>query len=413
VRGLELEAKWDPATRQFILNSPTLTSSKWWNGSLGITGNHAIVVAQLMLPTKSDTKSGELSGKTTSYTSYGPHTFVVQVRAFKTHKPMKGVVIGDIGPKYGYITMDNAYVLFDNYRIPHSALLSRHAKVDPDTGAYSKPKVRALIYGSMTFSRSVIVMQARMVLARAVTIAIRYSAIRHQFSDRDGGPNSPEVPVLDYQTVQIRVLPLLATMFALHYSGQAMGDLFYRTRTSINSGDFSELADLHNMSTGLKSLCTGLAADGIETCRRVLGGHGFGGGSGMIQLNNDYLSKPTVEGDNWMITQQVAAYLIKKMTAVAKDPDGNSTDSTEDNLRNFVKARTVPQHLPQCAGPFDVLKSDQALVDAFQWRAAALVSHYHFPLRIVFLFGKLMKIVTLSLDFPSVRSQGCSKRKVE
>jgi acyl-CoA oxidase len=29
-----------------------------------------------------------------------------------------------------------------------------------------------------------------------------------------------------------------------------------------------------------------------------MGGHGFGGSSGRIQLNNDCLSKPTVEGDN-------------------------------------------------------------------------------------------------------------------
>ena len=50
------------------------------------------------------------------------------------------------------------------------------------------------------------------------------------------------------------------------------------------SGDFSRLAEMHAASSGLKSLCTTLAADGIETCRRAMGGHGFGGGSGMIAL---------------------------------------------------------------------------------------------------------------------------------
>jgi acyl-CoA oxidase len=50
VGGIETEAKWDPETKEFILHSPTLTASKWWNGSLGRTANHAIIVAQLLLP---------------------------------------------------------------------------------------------------------------------------------------------------------------------------------------------------------------------------------------------------------------------------------------------------------------------------------------------------------------------------
>jgi len=94
-----------------------------------------------------------------------------------------------------------------------------------------------------------------------------------------------------------------------------MQALYTRTRADISKGDFSRLAELHSQSSGLKSLCTDYAANGIETCRRALGGHGFGGGSGLIQLNSDYLSKPTVEGDNWMITQQTASYLIKRMAA--------------------------------------------------------------------------------------------------
>lgn len=109
VRGLELEAKWDPAEKQFVLHSPTLTSSKWWNGTLGRTANHAIVVAQLLLPRIKD-------GRKVSYESYGPHPFIVQVRDMKTHLPLDGIVIGDIGPKYGYAPMDNAYMLFRHHR---------------------------------------------------------------------------------------------------------------------------------------------------------------------------------------------------------------------------------------------------------------------------------------------------------
>ena len=32
---------------------------------------------------------------------YGPHGFIVQIRDLDTHKPLLGIKIGDIGPKFG------------------------------------------------------------------------------------------------------------------------------------------------------------------------------------------------------------------------------------------------------------------------------------------------------------------------
>jgi hypothetical protein len=42
VRGLETTATWDPARKDFEIHSPYLTSSKWWNGSMGRTATHAV-----------------------------------------------------------------------------------------------------------------------------------------------------------------------------------------------------------------------------------------------------------------------------------------------------------------------------------------------------------------------------------
>jgi acyl-CoA oxidase len=220
--------------------------------------------------------------------SHGPHPFMVQIRDMKTHKPLDGIIIGDIGPKYGYMSMDNGYMLFNNLKVSYDSMLSKYAKVDPETGTLKKTGHPAVVYGSLTNIRANIVMHARLILARAVTIAVRYTAIRRQFQDRDVQDQAaPEMAVLDYPTVQIRILPLLATTFALHYTGEAMHKLYHRTRASIEKGDFSRLAELHSTSSGLKSLCTTLAADGIETCRRAMGGHGFGGGSGLVEINNE------------------------------------------------------------------------------------------------------------------------------
>lgn len=250
-------------------------------------------------------------------------------------------------------------------------MLSRYSSVDPNTGIYTKPEQPALVYGSLTYVRAQIVHHARLVLARAVTVAVRYTAIRRQFQDRDGDRKGPEMAVLDYPTVQIRILPLLATAFALHYTGLSMRTIYQSTRNDVERGNFSSLAHMHSMSSGLKSLCTMLAADGVETCRRAMGGHGFGGGSGLIQLNNDYLSKPTVEGDNWMITQQVAAYLIKKMTSAVNSLDSPPTDEMDGMFKEFV--RNGGNGSSYTAG-FDVFANDYDIVKSFQLRATKLVS---------------------------------------
>ncbi|KAF2229517.1 acyl-CoA oxidase [Viridothelium virens] len=382
VRGLELQARWDPKKKEFELHSPTLTASKWWNGALGRTATHAIVVAQLLLPQIQTPSIDAADDAEPRYVSHGPHPFVVRIRDQDTHQPLPGIVVGDIGPKYGYTSMDNGYMLFNHFRVPHAAMLARYSRVDPETSAFQRTGSSAVVYGSLTNVRANIIMHARLVLARAVTIAVRYCSIRRQFKDRDAldTESIPETVVLDYPTVMIRVLPLLATTFALHYTGEAMYELYRRSRESIEGGDFGSLAELHSTSSGLKSLCTMYAADGIEICRRAMGGHGFGGGSGLVQINADYLSKPTVEGDNWMITQQVSNYLIKKMTAAVEEPHMESKDALSDHFRRYLKQRTTarPQEVITSNGTID----DTALVEAFKWRAATL-SYQAYQQRIV------------------------------
>jgi Acyl-coenzyme A oxidase N-terminal len=42
VRALETTATYDVATKEWVLHSPTLTSTKWWPGGLGKTATHAV-----------------------------------------------------------------------------------------------------------------------------------------------------------------------------------------------------------------------------------------------------------------------------------------------------------------------------------------------------------------------------------
>ncbi|KAK3722780.1 hypothetical protein LTR37_002352 [Vermiconidia calcicola] len=364
VRGLETTATWNPEDKTFTMHSPSLTASKWWIGSLGRTANHAVVMAQLVI-----------AGK-----PYGPHPFVMQIRDMETHEPLKNIHIGDIGPKFGYNTMDNGFLLFNNVKIPHDGMLAKFSRVDPKTNQYAKPASPALVYGTLTWVRSTIVLQAGGVLARGVTIATRYAAVRRQFQDRDAPEwQKGENQVLNYTMVQIRLLPLLAATFALHFTGKGMMALYEAnnrkmrntpdTNTTRGAGpeetqSSSELlADLHAISCGLKSLASTTAAEGLEVCRRACGGHGYSSFSGIGPWYADYLPTTTWEGDNFMLTQQVARYLLKTARTVLQ---GNEpANDTQAILAYFLSRQ-------EQGAAFDILGNDSDIVAAFAWRSAFL-----------------------------------------
>jgi hypothetical protein len=231
-------------------------------------------------------------------------------------------------PKFGYNTMDNGFLLFKHVKIPHINMLAKYSRVDPETSKYIRPSSPSLIYGTLTWVRSTIVLQSGGVLARGVTIATRYAAVRRQFQDRDAqSDSSGENQVLNYTMVQFRLLPLLAATFALHFTGKAMMALYQENQKKMQSdaGKVSDtnrgagpeethsgsdlLADLHATSCGLKALGSTTAAEGLEVCRRACGGHGYSSFGGIGAWYADYLPTTTWEGDNYMLTQQVARYV--------------------------------------------------------------------------------------------------------
>ena len=52
VAGLETTATLDKATDEFVIHSPTVTSTKFWPGDLGRNTTHAIVFARLIIAGK-------------------------------------------------------------------------------------------------------------------------------------------------------------------------------------------------------------------------------------------------------------------------------------------------------------------------------------------------------------------------
>jgi len=253
-------------------------------------------------------------------------------------------------------------------------MLARFSRIDPETNDYVRQGSPSLVYGTLVFVRSIIVMNAGRALARGATIAIRYCSIRRQFQDQDS-PNSGkgENPVLNYMNVQYKLLNCLAASYALHFTGRVTMQLYRDNQNEMNKdadkgatnqSSIDLLADLHATSCGLKALASSIAAEGLETCRRACGGHGYSSFSGIGPWYADYLPSRTFDGENDILGQQVARYLLKSARIVLNGEDTAPNDTTRI-LKQFLSCQ-------ETGAAFDILGNDADIVSAYAYRASFL-----------------------------------------
>lgn len=339
VRGLETRATYDPTVEEFVLHTPTITATKWWPGGLGKTCNYCVVMAQLY----------------TQGRCYGPHPFIVQLRDEETHRSLPGITLGEIGPRLGLNSNDNGFLKFENHRIPRTNMLMKHSQVLKD-GIYVKPLHNKLSYGTMMLVRVGIVGACSRSLQYAVTIATRYSAVRHQ---SEIVPGQPEPQILDYQTQQYKVIPQIASVFALIFSARSLSKIQSSVTAKLKDGNTDLLPELHSLSSGLKALSSSDASWGVEVCRLACGGHGYLASSNLPRTYTGTTCAITYEGENTVLLLQVARYLIKSYRSIGKETGASSVSYLADQTS-----------LASSSSSF----SNKALVQAFKLSALSLVA---------------------------------------
>ncbi|CEJ01590.1 Putative Acyl-coenzyme A oxidase [Rhizopus microsporus] len=300
VPGLETTATFDEASDQFIIHTPTLTATKWWIGGAAHSATHAAVFAQLIVKEK----------------RYGTKCFVVPLRDPKTYNLLPGINIGDIGKKMGRDGIDNGWIQFTYVRIPRGYMLQKHTKVSR-TGQVKEPKLQQLTYGALLQGRVTMVADSGHVSKKALSIAIRYAAVRRQFAP--SGANGIETKLLDYPIHQRRLMPLLAQTFAMLFTGTEMTEMYNSMMARLDGAregdqDLDEVMEMlketHSTSAGLKAFCTWNCLSTIEACRQSCGGHGYSAYTGLASMYQDFAVQCTWEGDNTILTLQLGRYLI-------------------------------------------------------------------------------------------------------
>ena len=327
VQALETTATYDPATQEFVIDSPTRTSRKDYIGGAANTARVAAVFAQLIT-------AGE---------GHGVHCFVVPIRD-DDGNDLPGVTTSDCQYKGGLPGVDNGRIQFDQVRIPRENLLNKYADVAED-GTYTSPIANPgrrffTMLGTLIRGRVTVGGSAGAAARVALDIATRYALERRQF---EAPGADAEVLIMDYLVHQRRLFPLIAKSYALQFAQNELVAKCHELQTS-DDPDAEEQRELESRAAGLKAANTWHATRAIQEAREACGGAGYLAENRLIALKADTDVFTTFEGDNHVLTQLVAKELL---TAYADDVKGMSPAQWVRFAANFAGERVLKRTAAQ------------------------------------------------------------------
>ncbi|WP_136611594.1 acyl-CoA dehydrogenase family protein [Sinomonas albida] len=294
VASIATTATYDPETEEFVIHTPFKAAWKEFIGNAAKDGLAAVVFAQLI----------------TKGVNHGVHALYVPLRDPDTKDFLPGVGGQDDGVKGGLNGIDNGRLHFDHVRVPRTNLLNRYGSVAAD-GTYSSPIASP---GRRFFTMLGTLVQGRVSLDGAATAAsklalsaaIHYASERRQFN---ASSETAEEVLLDYQRHQRRLLPRLATVYAMNFAHEQLLEKFDGVFSGRADTD-KDRQDLETLAAALKPLATWNALDILQECREACGGAGFIMENRFASLRADLDIYVTFEGDNNVLLQLVAKRLL-------------------------------------------------------------------------------------------------------
>lgn len=293
VSAVGTTATFDEATGEFVIDTPFRAAWKDYLGNAALHGEAAVVFAQLI----------------TKGVNHGVHAFYVPIRD-KQKNFLPGIGGEDDGLKGGLNGIDNGRLHFTGVRVPRENLLNRYGDVAED-GTYSSPiespgrrfftMLGTLVQGRVSLDGASVVASKL-----AMTIALSYGSQRRQFT---AASDTEEEVILDYQRHQRRLLPRLATTYAMSFAHEVFLEKFHAVFSGEADTD-ADRQDLETLAAALKPLSTWAVLDILQEAREACGGNGFMFENRLVGLRADMDIYATFEGDNNVLLQLVAKRLL-------------------------------------------------------------------------------------------------------
>ncbi len=288
VQNLETTVSWDRSSKEFVIDSPRPTATKTYIGNAALDGRMAAVFGQLVV----------------NGTNHGIHVVMVPLRD-ADNNPLPGVNLGDNGHKGGLLGIDNGTISFDQVRVPREYLLNRYGGVSEDgeyVSAIASDNARFFtMLGTLVRGRVCVGASAGITARKALSIATRYAEQRRQFP----APGSEKgVLLMDYLSHQRKLLPAIATSYALGFAHNESVEMLVRVQEAEVRDDLRS-RELEARAAALKVMHSRFANDTVQMCREACGGAGFISENGLTTLRRDVDVFATFEGDNTVLEQLV------------------------------------------------------------------------------------------------------------
>ena len=369
VQSIRTTATYDAETQEIVVHTPDDDARKDYIGNAARDGRLAVVFAQLR------TDGGD----------YGVHAVLVPIRD-DDGRPCPGVSIEDCGPKLGLNGVDNGRLAFNQVRVPRTALLDRYGSIAPD-GAYTSPIENEsrrffTMLGNLVQGRISVSGAAVSASKVALTIAVKYALARRQFKAPGG---NEEVVILDFLQHQRRLMPALASTYALHFAQEELiaraHEVFDGDSVTANADDELARRKLEALAAGVKATTTWHATHTIQTCREACGGAGYIAVNRLPQLKADTDVFTTFEGDNTVLLQLVAKTLLTRYQAEFGELDTLGTmrfvaDQVMETVIERTAARNIVQRLIDAVPGRDEdgdLRDRGYQLSLFEWRERHVV----------------------------------------
>ncbi|KAF9572710.1 acyl-Coenzyme A oxidase [Mortierella alpina] len=339
LRGLETTSTFDRATNEWIIHSPTLTSTKWWIGMAGETATHTVAICQTVVDGK----------------SHGINWFIVPLRDPKTGKLLPGVTCGDIGHKSSRQGLDNGWIQFTAVRIPRENMLMKWASMTSE-GEFTPSPNPVLSYATLIPERFTILAGAQVVLSQSLTVAVRYGAVRRQ--------GNHDEQIIDYQTHYTSLMPGVAFTYMLNIVDKMLMDKWDEVAgyAQTDAGAFMrEIPDQHGVSAAFKGALAWYVTEILESCRRACGGHAYSSYNAIAGLIGDFGVVTTGGGDNVVLMQQAARYLVTTFQWVQEGQEVVGSVSYLNGYKNILA-----HHKTTLQDPRDLLSHD-FVIDILTW----------------------------------------------
>jgi acyl-CoA oxidase len=326
VKGIETTATYQHATKTLVINTPNELAKKEYIGNAAVHGQMATTFVKLIIDGK----------------DYGVSAVLVPIRD-KSGKTLAGITIEDCGRKMGLNGVDNGKIHFNNVIVPTENLLDRFTSISAEgkfeSAIASDNRRFFTMLGTLVGGRIGIPRSGLSATKSGLTIAIRYGDKRKQFGPEGGS----EVPILNYRTHQRRLMPLLANVYALHFSLRYLTERFI-ARTE------NDMQEIEGLAAGMKAFATWNTTATLQECREACGGKGYLSENRIERLKNDTDIYTTFEGDNTVLLQLLAKSRLTEFKLEFNKMGmlgflAEQASSTFSELNPFFTRNTDDEHL--------------------------------------------------------------------